>query len=392
MFLGMRGSMRARTGVVAVMATALLALAAVMGSAMTAQPPRGVAPPTPHPSQIPTVGPRPSGDAIFRLFLAPDGSDSNSGLTPRDPLRTLARTQELLVATRPTTDVEVRIAAGTYVAGQTTWQFYLPGHSISFMPADYDYGEGAADIASRPIFRGNGRSAWWFYARLPSGNRGGNTNLRFYYLQVERYARGGLAINGGIATSRQGIRVPSTVGANRNTVQGMLFQHLGSKYSSGGIGYGGVDLVNSSDNAIRAGLFRYHENTGAQAGLIHGVYLAHGSKRNVVSGNRFYVISGGPLHTRNDSDDNTVFDNRFERTGSAAAYNEWFCNTRCVLANPGQPRECPSYGNIFRDNDVVSGYAGGRLASWRLASPGDHSGGSGCKREGQPRIRVSGNT
>jgi hypothetical protein len=240
------------------------------------------------------------------------------------------------------------------------------------------------------VFRGNGSSGWWFYARLPAKDPGRDTNLRFYYLQVERYSTGGLAINGGLRRNGLGLRVPSTVGANRNTVLGMTFRQMGSRHAPGGIGYGGVDLVNSSDNLIRHNNFREQENRGADAELMHGVYLAHWSRRNQVVNNAFTDVSGGAIHTRNDSNGNTMTGNTFTRTGGVSAYYDWYCDSDCVAEDPDRSRECPSHGNVFRDNRLVSAYGGGNLAAYATKLP-DSSGGRGCDSQGQPRVRASGN-
>jgi hypothetical protein len=121
--------------------------------------------------------------------------------------------------------------------------------------------------------------------------------------------------------------VPSTAGANHNTVFGMQFQYLGSKWSSAEFAYGGV-------------------------------YLAHGSSRNSVTGNQFAYITGVAMRTRNQSDANDITGNTFTRAGVTAFYSEWFCDSSCVADNPGHPRECSSHGNAFHDNDTVSGYDG----------------------------------
>jgi hypothetical protein len=334
----------------------------------------------------------PAAAAVFTVYLSPTGSDGNDGLTAATAVRTLARAHQVLVAQRPTVDVEVRIAQGTYVAAQTSWSFYVPGHFVSFMPIDYEIGESRDGIAGLPVLRSNGSAGWWLTARLPGGHTGGDTNLRFYYLQVEGYSTGGLHINGGTQINAQGISVPSTTGANHNTLYGMVFQKLGSKHNASGFGYGAVDLVNSSDNFIRNNHFRNNENTGGDAGLIHGIYLAHWSKRNTIAANRFSFISGGPMRTRNDSNDNDIYANTFERTGTAA-YSEWFCDAACVSANPGHGRECASHGNVFHDNAVVSSYSGGTLGTWTLTPPGiDLTGGAGCDNEAQKRLRTYGNT
>jgi len=329
---------------------------------------------------------------VFTVYMSPSGADTNDGLSAASAVHTLTRVHQVLVAERPAVDVEVRISQGTYVAPQTTWSFYVPGRFVSFMPIDYEIGESRDGIAGLPVLRSNGTAGWWMAARLPSGHPGGDTNLRFYYLQVEGYSTGGLYINGGTQTNAQGITVPSTAGANHNTLYGMVFQNLGSTHNASGFGYGAVDLVNSSDNFIRNNHFRYNENTGPNAGLIHGIYLAHWSKRNIIASNRFSFISGGPMRTRNDSNGNDIYTNTFERAGGAA-YSEWFCDAACVAANPGHGRECASHGNVFHENAVVSSYSGGAPNTWTLAPPGiDLTGGAGCDNEAQKRLRTYGNT
>lgn len=333
-----------------------------------------------------------TGETVFRIYLSATGSDAEDGLRPKEAVRTLARVQEVLRAHSPHTDVEIRIKRGVYVAPQTTWDFYIPGRSISFLPADYQYGEAASGIVGRPIFRGDGSRGWWLRAQLPAGHRGGDTGLRFYYLQVERYSSGGLIIHGGITTNRLGLRVPATAGANRNTIYGMLFQQLGSKHADAGFGFGGVDLVNSSRNVIRNNHFRYHENIGADASLIHGVYLAHGSKRNRVTANRFDFISGSLVRTRNDSNGNHIYANTFEGAGPVSHYAEWFCDAPCVRSNPGHPRECASHNNHFHHNTIL-GFRGVEVSLWTLQPPGpDYAGGRGCDNEGEKRLRTYANS
>ena len=98
------------------------------------------------------------------------------------------------------------------------------------------------------------------------------------------------------------------------------------------------------------------------------------------------------MRTRNDSNDNDIYANTFERTGTAA-YSEWFCDAACVAANPGHGRECASHGNVFHENAVVSSYSGGTLSTWTLTPPGiDLTGGTGCDNEAQKRLRTYGNT
>lgn len=82
-----------------------------------------------------------SSPSIVYLAPAPIGKDTNNGITPSTPVLTLARAQGVLKSMPSiSTDVEVRIAPGTYTAGPITWNFYVPDHSISFIPTGYQAG------------------------------------------------------------------------------------------------------------------------------------------------------------------------------------------------------------------------------------------------------------
>ncbi|GIH19740.1 right-handed parallel beta-helix repeat-containing protein [Rugosimonospora africana] len=325
--------------------------------------------------------------AVFTLYLSPTGSNSNTGSSPASPLATLDGAQAALVAADPHTDVEVRIGAGTYVAtgAPARWRFYVPGHSISFLPATYRPGR-ITPQSQRPVFHGPDTPAWWFQANLPDGSPGGDTNLRFVDLIVEHYSAGGMTIAGPTGVDENGVAVPTSAGLNHNVVSGMTFRDGGSLYVPSHYGWGALDFVNSSDNLIVGNLFERLENSGAD-GLMHGVYLAHDSSRNTVVGNQFVDISNDPVRVRNDSDDNRVYANVFVRAGADGFVTDWFCDATCVAENPGHTRECASHGNVFHDNELVSGYTVKRLAvSHLFVGDNDYPGEAGCDNHGQPRI------
>src|SRR5262245_13701606 len=83
--------------------------------------------------------------ATTHVYLAPSakgGNDHNTGLSPSSPILTLARAQQVLQQAKPAGDVQVLIRQGTYIAGPLRWTFYVPGHTISFMPVNYTIGSG----------------------------------------------------------------------------------------------------------------------------------------------------------------------------------------------------------------------------------------------------------
>jgi hypothetical protein len=59
-----------------------------------------------------TDGPAAAADPVFTVYMSPSGSDTADGLTPAAAVRTIVRVHQVLVAQKPTTDVEVRIQQG----------------------------------------------------------------------------------------------------------------------------------------------------------------------------------------------------------------------------------------------------------------------------------------
>lgn len=340
---------------------------------------------------VATAMPAAAEDPVFTVWMSASGSDVSDGLTSATPVKTLARVEQILEATLPSLDVEVRIDQGVYTAQQTDWDFYIPGRTISFMPANYTVGQSVAPL--RPVFRGDASTpGWWFYATLPAGHPGGDTGLRFYYLRVERYGGGGLLIDGGNGPNEDGVRVPVGAGANGNTMHQMYFYRLGNKWGAAPAGYAGLDLVNSSTNVITSNHFIALENVTTYVEAIHGIYLAHGSSFNVITGNEFYTITGPPMRTRNVSDFNNIYANTFTRTKDPA-YHEWYCGQGCVDNNPGSRLECPSELNVFHENSLVSDYLGGYLDTWGMVLGGTtNSGPAICGPLSGVRLQTYGNT
>lgn len=354
--------------------------------------------------------------AVFTVYMAPTsagGSDANGGLTPSTAVNTLVRVQAVLRQHRPTTDVEVRIKQGTYVAPPFhDWRFYIPGHTISFLPIDYTPGQGMP-AGGRPLFKNASCgsiycSGFWLQPRLPTDTAdplydGGTSGLRFYYLQVEYYSAGGISIYGDSERDvtdesySPPLQVRGSQGLNGNTIFGMAFRNLGNKWSlSEAFGYGAIVLTNSSNNRIENNHFTNIENVPGDAGYVHGVYVTHFSSSNTIRGNNFSTISGDPVKVRNQSNYTVVENNTFTRTGQISYYRGEFCDRQCTIVNPTVPRQCASYGNRFFYNVVKSGYDGGRISNWSLSpEPSNltYAGGAPCSiPAGEVRISTGGNT
>jgi len=344
-----------------------------------------------------------SAPASLTVYMAPSskgGSDRHTGLTSSSPVLTLARAQQVLQQRKPTGDVTVRIQQGTYVAGQTNWSFYVPGHTISFMPANYVLGHGRPS-GGDPAFvdassGGHHVAGWWFHAELPSApsplHDGGNTGLRFHYLLIEDYTNG-LSLDGQTGHSYHNnasppMYVKPSAGLNDNDVSGMTFSDIGDAYAPGQTGYGAILFTDSSGDEIANNTFDNLYNTG-DTDELHGLYITHFSSYNTIDHNLFENTNGEAVKVRDRSNFNNVSDNRFDHTGGVAAYLDIYCNLQCAQQNPtAAQRQCANYGNRFADNTVETG------AIWDMIPSGEtNAGGSGCSiPKGDQRLHTAGNS
>lgn len=290
----------------------------------------------------------------FVLYMSPVGSDSNTGLSASSPLKTLTKVHARLKQLKPVidTDIEIRVKfiPNTPYQNQTVkWKHVSTQYHISFMPQDYQYGEGYSGIAGRPEFNGNGTDDWFFDLQSSSGR----SNVRFYYLKVSNYTYGGIRFYG----SRK--NVPAYPDWNGyNSVYGCYFYALGNKkYPGLNMGYAAIDFVNSDHNIVRNNHFVKLENKTADASHIHGVYLAHNSSDNLIQKNKFYKITGDAVRVRNYSNRNDIQQNRILRSGIRAHYSTYRNSTN---------GECRSWENRFRYNTVSCGYNGQRISIFKF--------------------------
>jgi hypothetical protein len=337
------------------------------------------------------------------IYMAPaskGGKDSNTGLTLSSPLLNLFDVLRVLKQLSPSGNVTVRIEQGTYVDIGITWNFYVPGKTISFMPVNYVPGNGRPPggdpVFVDPLTGGKHPvhpAYTWFTAILPSAPSpladGGNTGLRFYYLAIEDYTQG-ISFNGqaGHSWHNNSFYIKPSNGVNDNDVSGMTFYQIGDLYAPGWTGYGTVLLTDSSDDDIANNTFDEIKNTGIHDEL-HGLYITHFSSYNSVDNNLFEYTNGEAVKVRDRSNYNTVDSNRFIEAGGVSAYLDDFCNAACVsTASPKKYRECASYGNRFEYNAIYDG-----LPISDLIPPGEHyAGGSGCSiPNGLERLYTHGN-
>lgn len=321
------------------------------------------------------AGPDAAVDCPRLYYLDPAGDDARDGRSPAAAVLSLARIQELLRADPPPCDVEVEIAAGTYHRETVVWQATWPDRRITFR---------AADRLDRPIFdgctaAGSCPGGTFFTLRAALGEP---TNLHWWYLRVRNYQT---------AISLNGDRDRTTGSNGRNRIYGCYFERIGNVFDDAvEPSTACVRLVNSDDNEIENNHFIDVVNTRDGA-LIHGIYAAHMSDRNVIRSNRFLRSTGDPIRLRDYSNDNVITDNELIRVGSFAGYTDWYCDhdarTDCTKPTP----ECPSWNNQFRDNTLDGTWDCGTLPVFHYFQD-DSTTGCSPPAAGAVRLRTSGNT
>ncbi|KAI1110533.1 pectin lyase fold/virulence factor [Nemania sp. NC0429] len=285
--------------------------------------------------------------AITTLYLSPSGSDSNTGASATRALKTLGGVLARVKAAKPSDAVDVIVASGTFVGQSVVWT-YFTGQPITFAAA--------ADATTKPVFDGEGASNLTWFTMGDSADVATPTNLRFVGLKVTNYWLG-------LDLGRD--KAP---GNSHNEVRNMLFERVGGLYAReqpstnpNPKGYAALRLRRSSNNTITGNRFHGVKNPGSGAGsgadaedltsYIHAIYLAHGARGNVVADNEFNQVTGDAVRTRDGSDDNLIQGNRFVVAGKYSAYSDW-------IDDAAGDKECPSRGNVFKDNVVGDGYFG----------------------------------
>ncbi|KAI0394898.1 pectin lyase fold/virulence factor [Xylariaceae sp. FL0594] len=275
------------------------------------------------------------------FYMSPAGNDSASGTSASTALKTLKGVHAKVAASKPRDAINVVIAEGTYTGQSVSWS-YFNGQAITFSPP--------SSSSSKPIFDGQGTGLTWFTVYdSPT-----MTNLRFVNLTVTNYWLGLDLGKGGQGQNKNG----------GNEVRGMLFERVGAFYTHNlpdPKGYAALRLRGSSNNTIVGNRFHGVKNPSSApadsqnvtdfTGYIHAIYLAHGSRANLIRGNEFNQVTGDAVRTRDGSGENVIEGNRFVAAGKYSAYSDW-------IDDEEGDEECPSWNNRFTDNVVGQGYFG----------------------------------
>ncbi|MCJ8312736.1 MAG: hypothetical protein HRU38_10680 [Saccharospirillaceae bacterium] len=273
---------------------------------------------------------------IYKIYLSATGDDNNDGLSNVSAIITLNRAQQILKINNPNTAVEIHIKQGLYLNQSVNWT-YTNGHLITFTPINFS--------KARPVFDGNAKLNTWFTFKNTSG---APSHLKFRYIKVQNYNTG---------MSFQGNRNSVKKWNSDNELYGMYFYNIGGLYSDFDYSTAALRFVNSKNNSIVNSHFVNILNQPTKSAFIHAIYFAHYSSNNEVRGNRFQMINGDPIRTRDESNYNLILGNIFFKTGFSAYYSDWYCSAETTnKICTKKTGECPSVGFEFKNNNLFGGY------------------------------------
>lgn len=298
------------------------------------------------------------------VWVSPAGSDAADGLTEQTPFATLQQAGDWLCGS--TTEcagrgepVIVRIAqTQIHVTAATTWRYFDPDYPTTFEPWSYQPGDTAAQVAAAgglPTFDG-GFAVDHGLVFAPAGAGNGSTRLTFVNLRWQRFNVAAVEILGGIGqvVTGAGITVtqPLENAANGVTFDRDYFYQVGNRWTpSHPMGFGAIEMINSSADVVTNSQFIHLENSETDAGHVHAIYLAHGSSDAVVSGNTFTDITGDVVRERDRSERTLVTKNVFTRAGQYGFVDDWYCRPNISDAICA-PKEYRSWDGVFVGNTL----------------------------------------
>ena len=282
------------------------------------------------------VGAVTAGD--INIFVSPNGNDAGKGTSEADAIASIERAMRLAEAAPvSTTQAKIIFAPGTYKG-----QSFLTRGSPNDVPILITSGAGG-----RAIFDGDGKGGTWMTLK-PRG--GSPSNIKIRRITVTNYET---------AIDIQGNRNNASVWAGNMEIRDSKFSDIGDvARADAPPSTAAIRLVNSDRNVIAGNKFMRIQNNKL-CGLLHALYIAHGSTENLIEDNSFEDSCGDAVRFRDGSGDNIVRSNHFINSWSRSPVSDWFCNPEDRKAKGGKEctkatGECPSYNNLIEQNTVTA--------------------------------------
>jgi Right handed beta helix region len=269
------------------------------------------------------------------IFVSLKGADTAKGDTAASAVKTLQRAIDIsLEKTRATpANVLVSFAGGEYGGQRATIGPISRGSVVSI-----ERGAGSGPV----VFRGDGKGGTWLTVTA-GGPQGGAVHVK-----------GVVVTNYTTAISLEGSRDQAEKSVTNVVIDHNIFRGIGQIANpKGKPATAAIRLVNADQTEILNNQFIDVRNI-EKCGLIHSIYMAHGSTNNVVKGNLFENGCGDAIRFRDGSSNNKVTDNKFIDAWAESPISDWYCDASdrddCTKASA----ECPSFGNELVGNQIVA--------------------------------------
>lgn len=271
--------------------------------------------------------------AVVVRYVSPDGKPGASGASPAEPADDIqAAVDEGLRVAAPDEGLEIRVLPGTYVKQRLVLRSSAPGSGGVAIVSDGEKG--------RPVFDGAGFDGPWLTV---APEEGPTSKLTVSGLEIRGYAT---------AITLNGSRDIDARSVTDVLIRNNIFRSIGQrKKSQRAPSTAAVRLVNADRVQIINNRFEDVRNRWS-CGLIHSIYLAHGSTDNRVEGNTFNDSCGDAIRFRDASGNNRVEGNTFIDAWAEAPISDWYCDTTIVKGCTKKTPECPSFGNVLIGNKV----------------------------------------
>lgn len=271
--------------------------------------------------------------AEVTVYVSPDGKDSAKGASEADAVATLDRALNLAekASAADLTQVRIALKPGTYRAQTATTRGHPDGVPILI----------TSGTGGRAVFDGGGQGGTWLTLKQRGG--GQPSNLKIIGLEVTNYET---------AIDVDGSRSNPAIWAGAMTIRDNRFSKIGDIARNGAPpSTAAIRLVNSDKNVIANNVFSNIKNS-KRCGMLHAIYVAHGSTDNLIEGNTFEDSCGDAVRFRDQSDNNVVRGNQFSDAWARSPVSDWFCDATergdCTKAQG----ECPSSNLRIEGNKI----------------------------------------
>ena len=271
--------------------------------------------------------------AALVLYVGPDGKPEANGRAPDRAMADLQRALDKGLAQRPKGEtLELRVLPGTYV-----------GQRLTLKSSESDGGDIAIvrhEGIERPVFDGKGMDAPWLTVEA---DKRPLRQLRITGLEITGYAT---------AITLNGSRDIDARSVSEIVIRNNVFRSIGqTEMTQKSPSTAAVRLVNADKVEIVNNRFARISNRWS-CGLIHALYVAHGSTNNLIEDNTFEDSCGDAIRFRDGSSGNKVVRNSFVDAWADSPISDWYCDASnrkdCTKKTP----ECPSFDNELADNRI----------------------------------------